>query len=146
MVTSDVDDDVNSAIAIPMRFPLLRLGGMRTAGFLATAIAAGVPFVAAGCGSSSGATPPPPPTHSPTAVSTPTLAPDQETVVITATGVGSFDLVTIPVASLHNGAWRHDAGMVFVNFVSPRSGGRSLGSRVSARVNLAPGGKLRVTS
>src|SRR3984893_17685320 len=106
MVTSDVDDDVNSAIAIPMRFPLLRLGGMRTAGFLATAIAAGVPFVAAGCGSSSGATPPPTPTHSPTAVSTPTLAPDQETVVITATGVGASDWSPFPGPSWHTAASR----------------------------------------
>ena len=146
MVTSDVDDDVNSAIAIPMRFPLLRLGGMRTAGFLATAIAAGVPFVAAGCGSSSGATPPPTPTHSPTAVSTPTLAPDQETVVITATGVGSFDLVTIPVAILHNAASRHGAAMVVVHFVTHRSGGRTLGSLDSVPVNLGPGETLAVTA
>jgi hypothetical protein len=146
MVTSDVDDDVNSAIAIPMRFPLLRLRGMRTAGFLATAIAAGVALMAAGCGSSSSATPPPTPTHSPTAASTPTLAPDHGIVEITAIGVGSFDLATIPVAILHNTASRHGAAMVVVHFVTQRSDGRVLGSLDSVPVNLGPGQTLAVTA
>jgi hypothetical protein len=129
-----------------MRFPLLRLGGMRTAGLLALAIAAGVALVAAGCGSSSGATPPLTPIHSPTPVSTPTLAPDQETVQITATGVGGFDLVTIPVAVLHNAASRHGAAMVVVHFVTHRADGRTLGSLDSVPVNLGPGETLAVTA
>jgi len=120
---------------------------MRTAALLVSAIAAGVPFTVAGCGSSSGATPSPAkPTHSATPVSTPILAPDRDFVEITAIGVGSFDLATIPVAVLHNTASRHGAAMVVVHFVTQRSDGRVLGSLDSVPVNLGPGQTLAVTA
>jgi hypothetical protein len=67
-------------------------------------------------------------------------------VVITATGIGSFDLVTIPVAVLHNAASRHGAAMVVVHFVTHRADGRTLGSLDSVPVNLGPGETLAVTA
>ena len=64
---------------------------------------------------------------------------------MTATGVGSFDLATIPVAVLHNAASRHGAAMVVVHFVTHRSNGGTLGSLDSVPVNLGPGETLAVT-
>ncbi len=120
---------------------------MRTVSLLVSAITSVIALGLAGCGSPSGTTrSPATPTHSATPVPTPTLPPDQEIVVVTATGVGTFDLATIPVALLHNTASRHGASMVVVHFVTHRSDGRTLGSLDSVPVNLGPGETLAVTA
>jgi hypothetical protein len=146
-VTSDVDDGVNSAIAIPLGSRSYDLGNMSIVPCLASVITAGIALGVTGCGSPSGPTrSPAAPTHSPTPAPTPTLAPDQEVVTVTATGVGTFDLATIPVAVLQNTASRHGAAMVVVHFVTHRSDGRTLGSLDSVPVNLGPGETLAVTA
>jgi hypothetical protein len=146
-MTSVVDDGVNSAIAAPRPSRSYDLGNMRTVSLLVSAITGGIALGLAGCASPSVTTrSPAPPTHSATPVPTPTLPPDQEAVVVAATGVGTFDLATIPVAVLHNTASRHGAAMVVVHFVTHRSDGRTLGSLDSVPVNLGPGETLAVTA
>jgi len=146
-MTSVVDEGVNSAIAAPRPSRSYDLGSMRTVSLLVPAITGGIALGLAACASPAVTTrSPAPPTHSATAVPTPTLPPDQEAVVVAATGVGTFDLATIPVAVLHNTASRHGAAMVVVHFVTHRSDGRTLGSLDSVPVNLGPGETLAVTA
>jgi hypothetical protein len=95
----------------------------------------------AGCG-----TPAPSPTPAPTRVpATPTpLPPDTESVTVAATGVGTWQLVAIPVAVLHNQASRHGAVQVTVHFTTRSPRGAVEGSLDSQPVNLAPGETLAV--
>jgi len=98
---------------------------------------------------SGGGTAKPPATDTPAATASPSpsptpLPPDTMSVAVVATGVGTFDLAAIPVASLRNEARYHGAASVVVHFVTHRAG-RTLGSLDSVPVNLAPGETLAVT-
>src|SRR5207245_1709459 len=86
------------------------------------------------------------PTASATPVSTPAPGPDSETVTVLSTGVGTWQLVTIPVAMLRNDAERHGAEEVVVHFTTQSSSGRTLGSLDSGAVNLVPGETLPVAA
>jgi len=66
-------------------------------------------------------------------------------LAVLGTGVGTFDLVAIPVVILRNQAARHGAAAVIVHFATSRDG-TPLGSVDSAPVNLAPGETLAVTA
>jgi len=87
------------------------------------------------------------PSATPTPVATPTPTPapaDTETVTVVATGVGTWQLATIPVAVLHNDAARHGAEEVVVHYSTRSPSGRPLGKLDSQAVNLAPGETLPV--
>jgi hypothetical protein len=86
----------------------------------------------------------PTPTPSPAPTPTP-LPPDQMTVAVIATGVGTYALAAIPVAYLHNNAAFHGAASVVAHFSTHRTG-RTLGSLDTVPVNLSPGETLAVTA
>ena len=110
-------------------------------GVLTGTLAVGV----AGCGAPSTPTSNTTPTAVATATATP-APPDTDTVTVVTTGVGTWQLVTIPVALLHNDATRHGAEEVVVHFSTRSAAGRALGSLDSAAVNLAPGETLPVAA
>jgi hypothetical protein len=112
---------------------------MRWAGALAATAALGA------CGTPSTPTPSPTATPRPTPSLTP-APPDSESVSIVATGVGTWQLVTIPVAVLHDDATRHGAEEVVVHFITHGAGGQALGSLDSEAVNLVPGQTLAVAA
>ena len=98
------------------------------------------------CGSTPRPTPTPTPRHTPTpAPATPTPGPDTENVSVQASGVGSWQLVAIPVAVLHNDARRHGAEEVVVHFTTHGPGGET-NTLDSEAVNLAPGETLPVAA
>lgn len=98
------------------------------------------------CGSS---TPTPSPSRTPAATATPSptpAPPDTETIHVLATGTGTFDLVTIPVAILHNDASRHGAARVVVHFQTKFKRGGTSGALDSVPVNIGPDQTLPVTA
>lgn len=97
------------------------------------------------CGSPSTPAPSHTATPAPTPPATP-APPDTESVTVVTTGVGTWQLVTIPVAVLHDDATRHGAEEVVVHFTTHASGGQALGSLDSEAVNLAPGQTLAVAA
>jgi hypothetical protein len=100
----------------------------------------------AACSGTPAATPTPAPTHPPSPTPSPTaLPPDTLSVSVLADGVGTFDLAAFPVANLKNNATYHGAAMVVADFVTHRAG-KTLGSLVSAAVNLGPGETLAVSA
>lgn len=108
--------------------------------------AAAAALLATACGSSA---PHPSPTrapHTPAPTPTPTAAPENQSVSVVTTGVGSWQLIAIPVAVVRNNATRHGAATVVVHFVTHGPGGRTLGSLDSEAVNLAPGETLPVAA
>jgi len=110
-------------------------------GVLTGMVAVGV----AGCGAPSTPTSSTTPTAVATATATP-APPDTDTVTVVTTGVGTWQLVTIPVAVLHNDATRHGAREVVVHFSTRSANGRAMGSLDSPAVNLAPGETLPVAA
>lgn len=72
-------------------------------------------------------------------------APDVQRVDVTATGVGAYMLVTVPVAVVHNAAAHHDATGVVVHFTTKRNGA-ALAPLDSAAVTLHPDETLLVTA
>jgi len=91
----------------------------------------------------------PTPTARPTARPTPTPTPpppDTEAVTVAATGVGTWQLVTAPVAILHNVATRHGATQVVVHFTAIGSNGAPLEALDSVAVDLPPNATLPVTA
>ena len=62
------------------------------------------------------------------------------------TGVGTWQLLAIPVAVLHNDARSHGAEEVVVHFATRSAGGAALGSLDSQAVNLAPGETMPVAA
>ena len=115
----------------------------RAARSIGTAVAV---VLVAGCGSS---TPNPTPTrapHTPAPTPTPPPAPENQSVSVVTTGVGSWQLIAIPVAVLKNNATRHGAATVVVHFTTHGPGGGTLGSLDSEAVNLAPGETLPVAA
>ena len=101
----------------------------------------------AACGST-----PAPPTSTPTAQPTPARpsptpspAPDVQRIDVTATGVGTWQLVAVPVAILHNVATHTGVSGVIVHFTLTR-GGKAINSLDSPAITLYPGETLVVTS
>jgi len=104
---------------------------------------------AAACGSGPGPTHTPS-SHTPTDSATPaptrTAAPDTLAVLVTATGVGSWQLVAVPVAVLVNQAQAHGATGVVVHFTTKSAAGTPLHELDSVAVNLPPRATLIVTA
>jgi hypothetical protein len=110
--------------------------------FLACLVAA---VAMSGCGSSPPVGPPPTPTPRPSAKPTPTLPPDVEHVDVLSTGVGSYQLITVPVAVVHNAATRTGVSGLIVHFI-PSLRGRPLTPLDSVAVTLYPGETMPVTA
>lgn len=104
-------------------------------------------LVLAGCGSGS--------TPSATAIATarpsasprptPTPAPDVQRIDVLSTGVGTWQLVAVPVAVVHNAATHTGVSGVVVHFTLTRAG-KPLNSLESPQLTLYPGQTLVVTS
>ena len=122
-----------------MKARRVRLAGTRA---LLPALAA----VLISCSSSvSSATPTPRPTPTRTPIPTPSETPDNLTVMVSGSGVGSYLLAAIPVAVIKNDAGGHAVTGVIVHFITKR-GGSTLGSLDSVPVNLAAGESLGVAA
>jgi hypothetical protein len=100
------------------------------------------------CGSNGTATASPTvaatPTPSPTP--TPTPGPDTERVDVVATGIGVYELTTIPVALVHNAAARHAATQVTVRFAVFSSTGRPVGGADAVIPLVAPGQTMGIAA
>jgi hypothetical protein len=97
-------------------------------------------LLTAACGSpATSSTPTPTP---PTPVPTPT-APDSETVTLGASGVGVYQLISVPVVIIHNQAVAHSAMGVTVHMTLTR-GGRPLDATDATAVDLAPNQSIAV--
>jgi hypothetical protein len=100
-----------------------------------------------GCGSGS-STPSPSsarPTATATPAATPTPAPDVQRIDIVSTGVGTWQLVAVPVAVIHNAATRTGVSGVIVHFTLMK-GAKPLTALESPQLTLYPGQTLVVTS
>jgi hypothetical protein len=103
-------------------------------------------LVLSACSGASTPSPSSSPTPTPSPAPTPTpLPPDQKTIAVLATGVGTYALAAIPVVYLHNNAAFHGAASVVAHFTTHRTG-QTLGSLDSVPVNLSPGETLAVTA
>ncbi|MDQ6856290.1 MAG: hypothetical protein M3Z57_04380 [Candidatus Dormibacteraeota bacterium] len=98
-----------------------------------------------GCGS--GAVTPSPTVARPTATPapTPTPAPDVQRIDVVSTGVGTWQLVAVPVAVIHNVATHTGVSGVIVHFTLMR-GTKALNALESPQLTLYPGQTLVVTS
>ena len=105
----------------------------------------GVTALLAGCGS--GTATPSPTTARPTATAapTPSPAPDVERIDVLSTGVGTWQLVAVPVAVIHNVATRTGVSGVIVHFTLMK-GTKPLNALESPQLTLYPGQTLVVTS
>ncbi len=104
--------------------------------------------VVVACGSSpSPSSTPPKATRTSTAAptATATAAPDLLRIDVLATGVGSWQLVTVPVAVIHNAATRSTASGVLVH-LTPTRGGRALTPLLTSALTLSPGQTLVVAA
>jgi hypothetical protein len=108
---------------------------------------AAVALLVGGCGSGSPTPTPPTATARATVAPTPTptLAPDVQRIDVLSTGVGTWQLVAVPVAVIHNVASRSGVSGVIVHFTLLK-GGRALSSLESPQLTLYPGQTLVVTS
>ena len=104
-------------------------------------------LVVGGCGSGSVGTPTGTATPRPTATPapTPTPAPDVQRIDVVSTGVGTWQLVAVPVAVIHNAATRTGVTGVIVHFTLTK-GGKPLNALESPQLTLYPGQTLVVTS
>ncbi len=98
-----------------------------------------------GCGLAAAPSPSTPkPTPAPTP--TPTPGPDlNERLDVGNTGVGVYQLVTVPVAIIHNASTQHSAMGVVVHF-APSRNGRVLDHVDSPTVAIPPGATVAVTA
>ncbi len=79
------------------------------------------------------------------AAPTPTQAPDIQRIDVLSTGVGTWQLVAVPVAVIHNAATRTGVSGVIVHFTLLK-GGKTLNALESPQLTLYPGQTLVVTS
>src|ERR1035437_5846950 len=83
-------------------------------------------LLVAGCGSPPPATTPAPPSSHPSASASPSAqasaAPDVDRIDVVSSGVGSYQLVAVPVAVLHNAAGRTAATAGIGHFIPTRGG------------------------
>jgi hypothetical protein len=106
-------------------------------------LAALAALILGGCGS----TPPqegPTRTPAPTPTPTPSLPPDVERVDVLSSGVGTYQLITVPAAVIRSAATRTGISGLVVHFV-PTSRGRPLTPLDSPALTLYPGESLPVT-
>jgi hypothetical protein len=103
---------------------------------------------ACGSGGTASTSPTPVPTPTPTAVPspTPTPGPDTERVDVVATGIGVYELTTIPVALVHNAAARHAATQVTVRFAVFNRAGAPIGGADAVIPNVAPGQTMGIAA
>lgn len=103
----------------------------------------------AGCGGPPPPTTTAPPSSHPSASASPSAqasaAPDVDRIDVVSSGVGSYQLVAVPVAVLHNAAVRTAATAVIVHFI-PTRGGQPLTPLASSAVIVYPGQSLVVTA
>jgi hypothetical protein len=101
--------------------------------------------VLGGCGST--ATPTVRPSATPTPSPSPTASPPPDVlrIDVTSTGVGTWQLIAVPVAIIHNAAGRTGVSGVVVHFTLT-SRGHALTSLDSPAISLSPGESLVVTS
>ena len=113
-----------------------------------SAVLVTVVAVLGACGSSPAATPSPTPPPTPTPAPTPTATPgpDTERVDVTATGIGVYELTTIPVAVVHNAAARHAATQVTVRFAVFSSAGKPIGGADAVIPLVAPGQTMAIAA
>jgi hypothetical protein len=107
----------------------------------------GLAALLVGCGSG-GVTPSPSaaqPTATATPARTPTPAPDVQRIDVVSTGVGTWQLVAVPVAIIHNVATRTGVSGVIVHFTLMK-GAKALNALESPQLTLYPGQTLVVTS
>ncbi len=98
-----------------------------------------------GCGSGAVATPTVTATPRATATPAPTPAPDVQRIDVVSTGVGTWQLVAVPVAVIHNAATHTGVTGVIVHFTLTK-GGKPLNQLESPQLTLYPGQTLVVTS
>ncbi len=98
-----------------------------------------------GCGSGAVTPSPTPARPSATPSPTPTPAPDVQRIDVVTTGVGTWQLVAVPVAVIHNAATRTGVSGVIVHFTLMR-GTKALNALESPQLTLYPGQTLVVTS
>jgi hypothetical protein len=94
------------------------------------------------CGSTASPTPSATPSPTPppaTAAPTPPPGPETQRVDVVATGVGVYELTTIPVAVVHNLATRSAATSVQVRFAVLNSAGKPIGGADANIPFIAPG-------
>lgn len=103
---------------------------------------------ACGSGGTATASPTPTATPAPTATPspTPTPGPDTERVDVVATGIGVYELTTIPVALVHNAATRHAATQVTVRFAVLNSAGKPIGGADAVIPTVAPGQTMGIAA
>jgi hypothetical protein len=113
-------------------------------GLLVGGIAA---LLLSGCGSGPVTGPTATATPRPTATATPrpTPAPDVQRIDVLSTGVGTWQLVAVPVAIIHNAATHTGVSGVVVHFTLTK-GGKPLNALESPQLTLYPGQTLVVTS
>jgi hypothetical protein len=113
-----------------------------------SAVVVTVLAVLCACGSNPASTPSPTPPPTPTPAPTPTLTPgpDTERVDVTATGIGVYELTTIPVAVVHNVAGHHAATQVTVRFAVFSSAGRPIGGADAVIPVVAPGQTMGIAA
>lgn len=85
------------------------------------------------------------PSAAPTATATTSEPAEQQRIDIVTTGVGTWQLVTVPVAVVHNAATRSVASGVFVH-LTPTRGGRALTPLLTPALTLYPGQTLVVAA
>ena len=99
-----------------------------------------------GCGSGSGTTSTATATARATAPApTPTPAPDVQRIDVLSTGVGTWELIAVPAAVIHNAASHTGVSGVVVHFTLTK-GGKPLNALESPQLTLYPGQTLVVTS
>jgi hypothetical protein len=98
-----------------------------------------------GCGSGTVAPTPPPrtATPAPTPTPTPTPAPDIQRIDVLTSGFGLWQLVTVPVAVIHNAAARSMVSGLLVQ-LTPTRAGHPLTTTVTPALTLYPGQTLVV--
>jgi hypothetical protein len=101
----------------------------------------------AGCGAGtvSPTTAPRTPKPTPNPTATPTPGPDVQRIDVLATGVGTWQLVAVPVAVIHNAATKNMVTGVFVH-LTPTRAGRPLTPLLTPSLTLYPGQTLVVAA
>jgi hypothetical protein len=101
------------------------------------------------CGSSPAASPtpaPPRPTATATAAPTAPPGPEVQRVDVVASGVGVYQITTIPVALVRNVATRHAATSVQVRFAVLDSAGHPVGGADASIPFIAPGQTMAIAA
>ena len=118
---------------------------MTPSNLLVTTLAIGLTAVFSACGTTTTSPPRPTATAKATVKATPT-APDVQRIDLGATGVGVYQLVTVPVVLIHNASTQHAALGLVAHFTPSRADNHPLDRLDSPPINLAPGESLAVAA